>query len=441
MSDVAIRVEGVSKLFRLGTSAPYYRFSETVSHAVGAPVRALHSLLHRRPTPTPKPNGHAATEPGQTASSIATERPPAPPGHFWALKDINFEVKRGEVLGIIGRNGAGKSTLLKILSRITEPTEGQITLHGRVGSLLEVGTGFHPELTGRENIFLNGAILGMTRAEIRRKFDEIVAFAEIEQFLDTPVKRYSSGMYMRLAFAVAAHLEPEILVVDEVLAVGDAEFQKKCLGKMGEVAKGGRTVLFVSHNLGAVRQICGTAVWLHNGRTMEFAPASSVVPSYLHDSSQAERTRYNRPVASRPAILSAQITSPALAKLDYGDDIELIATCAAATRLSVSLEVVIRDQHQHPVIFLPGGLRFAKTFELDPETPRNLTCRMRSLPLAEGWYSIDLILAQAGMGVLDSVMMALSFEVVRSYPDGAEMCFTQNTNQGCIHIGADFGAV
>ncbi len=175
-------------------------------------------------------------------------RPPASDS-FWALRNVSFDVQQGEVLGIIGRNGAGKSTLLKILSRITEPTEGRVTLRGRVASLLEVGTGFHPELTGRENVYLNGAVLGMSRAEIKRKFDEIVAFAEVEQFLDTPVKRYSSGMYVRLAFAVAAHLEPEILIVDEVLAVGDAEFQKKCLGKMGEVARGGRTVLFVSHNM------------------------------------------------------------------------------------------------------------------------------------------------------------------------------------------------
>jgi lipopolysaccharide transport system ATP-binding protein len=187
---------------------------------------------------------------------------------FWALRDVSFEVKRGEVLGIIGRNGAGKSTLLKILSRITEPSEGSVTIRGRVASLLEVGTGFHPELTGRENIYLNGAILGMTRAEIRRKFDEIVAFAGTEKFLDTPAKRYSSGMYVRLAFAVAAHLDPEILVVDEVLAVGDAEFQKKCLGKMSEVAGGGRTVLFVSHNMGSIQRLCSKAIALGSGRVV-----------------------------------------------------------------------------------------------------------------------------------------------------------------------------
>lgn len=200
---------------------------------------------------------------------------------FWALRGIDFEVRRGEVLGIIGRNGAGKSTLLKILSRITEPSAGRVTTVGRVASLLEVGTGFHPELTGRENIFLNGAILGMTRAEIRRKFDEIVAFAEVEQFLDTPVKRFSSGMYVRLAFAVAAHLEPEILVVDEVLAVGDADFQRKCLGKMSQVAQGGRTVLFVSHNMGAIRRLTSRCLLLGKGALRADAPAADAVELYM----------------------------------------------------------------------------------------------------------------------------------------------------------------
>jgi len=201
---------------------------------------------------------------------------------IWALKDVSFEIRRGEVVGIIGRNGAGKSTLLKVLSRITEPSAGRVTINGRVAGLLEVGTGFHPELTGRENIFLNGAILGMSRQEIKNKFDEILAFAEIEEFLDTPVKRYSSGMYVRLAFAVAAHLEPEILLVDEVLAVGDAAFQKKCLGKMGNVAKEGRTVLFVSHNMGATEQLCDCALCLENGQIKNFSrDVPFIIKSYL----------------------------------------------------------------------------------------------------------------------------------------------------------------
>jgi lipopolysaccharide transport system ATP-binding protein len=207
------------------------------------------------------------------------------PEYLWALDDVSFEVQRGEVLALIGRNGAGKSTLLKILSRITEPTKGRVELYGRVGSLLEVGTGFHSELSGRENIYLSGAILGMRRDEIKRKFDEIVSFAEIERFTETPVKRYSSGMYMRLAFAVAAHLEPEILLVDEVLAVGDAQFQKKCLGKMSEVAHEGRTVLFVSHNMTAVNQLCPRAIMLENGRVVRDGPTPDVVADYLRSGS------------------------------------------------------------------------------------------------------------------------------------------------------------
>ncbi|MDH4229806.1 MAG: ABC transporter ATP-binding protein [Nitrospirota bacterium] len=213
---------------------------------------------------------------------------------FWALKNVSFDVAEGEVVGIIGKNGAGKSTLLKILSRITPPTEGRIRLKGRVASLLEVGTGFHPELSGRDNIFMNGAILGMTRREIQQKFDEIVAFSEVEKFLDTPVKRYSSGMYVRLAFAVAAHLEPEILVVDEVLAVGDAEFQRKCLGKMGEVAQGGRTVLFVSHNMGMISALCDRVVYLQNGSVREIGAPEATIHSYMG-------TEFQR-VAVRPVV-------------------------------------------------------------------------------------------------------------------------------------------
>ena len=227
MSDIAIRVDNLGKQYRIGGQQKgYKRFSETAMDALTAPVRRLRSL----------------------------GKPPPPEETFWALKDVSFDVRRGDAVGIIGHNGAGKSTLLKILSRITEPSTGRVGLHGRVASLLEVGTGFHPELTGRENVYLNGVILGMRRGEIERKFDEIVDFSGVEKFLDTPVKRYSSGMQVRLAFAVAAHLEPEILLVDEVLAVGDAEFQKKCLGKMGEVASGGRTVLFVSHNMAAIAE-------------------------------------------------------------------------------------------------------------------------------------------------------------------------------------------
>lgn len=258
MGDVAIRIEGLSKLYRLGQGAKYHRFTDLISGLAMAPVRAAARVFR-------------GSSKSSTGPTISDDRfADAPAGHFWALRDINFEVNHGEAVGIIGRNGAGKSTLLKILSRITDPTRGRIALKGRIGSLLEVGTGFHPELSGRENIYLNGAILGMTRSEIKRKFDEIVAFAETERFLDTPVKHYSSGMYTRLAFAVAAHLEPEILAVDEVLAVGDAQFQKKCLGKMSEVASQGRTVLFVSHNMGAIDKFCRRVVLLNAGKVVTY---------------------------------------------------------------------------------------------------------------------------------------------------------------------------
>jgi lipopolysaccharide transport system ATP-binding protein len=262
MSDLAIRAEHISKQYRIGASTGvYYRtLRDSISDAFGAPLRWLNGGKN-----------HREVQNGARSSG----------GKIWALRDISFEVGRGQVLGVIGRNGAGKSTLLKILSRVTDPTEGSAEIHGRVGSLLEVGTGFHPELSGRENIYLNGAILGMRRTEIERKFDEIVAFSEVEQFIDTPVKRYSSGMYLRLAFAVAAHLEPEILVVDEVLAVGDAEFQRKCLGKMSDVAQQGRTVLFVSHNMSAILRLTEETMVLDKGRLVMRAPTPQAVDYYL----------------------------------------------------------------------------------------------------------------------------------------------------------------
>jgi lipopolysaccharide transport system ATP-binding protein len=242
MTPNVIRTDGLGKQYRIGTRERYRTLRDTLTDSLSRPMRVARRWLNGLP--------------GDATRSET----------FWALRDVSFDVAAGTILGVIGRNGAGKSTLLKLLSRITEPTVGRIEIRGRVGSLLEVGTGFHPELTGRENVFLNGAILGMKRSEIARNFDDIVSFAEVEQFVDTPVKHYSSGMYMRLAFAVAAHLQPEILLVDEVLAVGDAQFQKKCLGKMGEVAKSGRTVLFVSHNMAAISTLCTDVLLLDHGR-------------------------------------------------------------------------------------------------------------------------------------------------------------------------------
>lgn len=263
MSDIAIRVEDLAKLYRIGgPQAKYKTLRDSITDMATAPLRRVRDLMR-----------------GQAygASGLKEE--------IWALKDVSFEVKYGEVIGIIGRNGAGKSTLLKILARITEPTVGYIELFGRVGALLEVGTGFHPELTGRENIYLNGAILGMSRKEIDRKFDEIVAFAEIERFIDTPVKHYSSGMGLRLGFSVAAHLEPEILIVDEVLAVGDAAFQNKCIGKMKDVAEEGRTVLFVSHDMPSITQLTSSALWLEKGSIVKRGHTVEVVSEYLQRTS------------------------------------------------------------------------------------------------------------------------------------------------------------
>jgi len=262
MSETVIKVQNLSKQYRIGTKEGYKTFRETLVDAAKAPFQKISTLI----------NPQSAIRNPQSET-------------IWALKDVSFEVKQGEVIGIIGRNGAGKTTLLKILSKITEPTEGRVELKGRIGSLLEVGTGFHPELTGHENVYLYGAILGMDRWEVTRKFDEIVAFAGIEKFIETPVKRYSSGMYMRLAFAVAAHMEPEILLVDEVLAVGDMAFQRKCLGKMGEVSKEGRTVLFVSHNMAAVENLCQRGVMLNQGRIEYIGSQTEAINQYLSDSS------------------------------------------------------------------------------------------------------------------------------------------------------------
>lgn len=284
-----ISIKGLSKQYRIGSKAAYKTLRESIMSTLAAPAR----LFGKR-------NGD---------------------GTIWALKDISFDVNEGDVIGIIGRNGAGKSTLLKILSRITEPTDGEVRLRGRVGSLLEVGTGFHPELTGRENIFLNGAILGMRRHEIRKKFDEIVAFAEIEKFLDTPVKRYSSGMFVRLAFAVAAHLEPEILLVDEVLAVGDLAFQKKCMGKMGEVSKKGRTVLFVSHNMQAIRSLCPRAILLDGGRLISDATTEQSLSLYnqcLRDAKVDAATEINN-TSNRRGTGVARFTAIAIQDTHGGE--------------------------------------------------------------------------------------------------------------------------
>jgi lipopolysaccharide transport system ATP-binding protein len=293
MSSAAIQVEGLSKSYLIGhqTARSHETFREMLSRSVRQAGQGMLQMAQGR----------------QMIQGDELEE-------FWALQNISFDVELGEVVGVIGRNGAGKSTLLKILSRITEPTQGRVTIQGRVASLLEVGTGFHPELTGRENIYLNGAILGMERREIKARFDEIVAFAEVERFLDTPVKRYSSGMYVRLAFAVAAHLEPEILIVDEVLAVGDAEFQAKCLGKMSSVASSGRTVLFVSHNMAALRNLCSRAIVLEGGQVSFSGDTVQAIEQYMGSSLQAANVKVD--LSAAPRTGSGAVTLKTLRFLD-----------------------------------------------------------------------------------------------------------------------------
>jgi len=422
MSDYIIKVENLGKKYSIqhrGEGERYVALRDVLARKATAPLR----WLRRQHGAESNGNG---TNP-QSAPSVGSSLPA--PGSllpacedFWALRDVNFEVKQGEVVGIIGRNGAGKSTLLKILSRITEPTEGRVRIRGRVASLLEVGTGFHPELTGRENIFLNGAILGMTRAEIAKKFDEIVAFAEIKKFLDTPVKRYSSGMYVRLAFAVAAHLEPEILIVDEVLAVGDAEFQKKCLGKMGEVAKGGRTVLFVTHNMAAIQRLCSRGLFLDKGFVNEDGPSDLVVQHYLANGNQNELGKFE--TADRSGRGWARITD--LKLLD--ENSRPTGTRASDQDLVFEIGIQVQDEARQSggvqglvlefMFFDSEGTPITSVMNVDDppvSLPVARACRLQMrLPgptFVPGLYSINLFLGVPFVQHVDEIRNALSFEI------------------------------
>ena len=396
MGNIAISVENLGKRYRIGQAAKRpENFREAVRSFVGSPFHYLYSRL----------------------------REPEPDELIWALKDVSFEVKHGEVLGIIGRNGAGKSTLLKILSRITEPTTGMAKVYGRVGSLLEVGTGFHPELTGRENIYLNGAILGMRRVEINRAFDEIVGFSGVEKFLDTPVKRYSSGMYVRLAFAVAAHLQPETLIVDEVLAVGDAEFQKKCLGKMKDVAKEGRTVLFVSHNMIAIQNLCHEVVWLQDGKMRQKGSVNEVVLRYLEASTSVlnqqiwnnmERAPGNEQVRLRRVCIRAEDSSAS-------DPITIQTPCV----VDVEYWLVSPDLYINVTLFFyneQGVMAFATASLTDvvwknrpfPTGCFQSRCFIPGNLLNSGFYRIDVLIVKDKSVVIYRHVHALSFEVLDS---------------------------
>lgn len=388
MSDIAIRVENLSKLYHIGRTRQRH---DTLRDAVVDLGQRL-SGRFRNPQ-SAIPNQQSADE-------------------FWALKDVSFEVKRGEVVGIIGRNGAGKSTLLKILSQITEPTSGRAEIHGRVASLLEVGTGFHPELTGRENIYLNGAILGMRREEITRQFDEIVAFTEIEKFLDTPVKRYSSGMYVRLAFAVAAHLEPEILLVDEVLAVGDAAFQKKALGKMSDVVAKGRTVLFVSHNMTAVKSLCQSAILLRKGNLICVDKAHTVVNSYLSTDQQTILEKTWDTVEIAPGndelkvksieIIPTQTTKTALLTVETPFDVCFQFWCLKSVAFNLSMHVKLASGET--VFTSPSSEVECKPGEV------KLTCRIPGNLMNDGFYTVTVIVVKESKGAF-MVTDGVTFEI------------------------------
>ena len=366
---------------------------------------------------------------------------------FWALKDLNFEINQGEVVGIIGRNGAGKSTLLKIISRITPPTTGEIKIKGSVGSLLEVGTGFHPELTGKENIFLNGAILGMPKKEIVKKFDQIVDFAGIEKFLDTPVKYYSSGMYVRLAFSVAAHLEPDILLVDEVLAVGDAEFQKKCLGKMQEVTqKEGRTILFVSHNIAAVKAICNRGILLHEGRIKFSGEISEVIGQYLNSSSNASQSeplsqrRREAKCSLRAKLIDIKVVAEGTINPRYLDSkkpFTVYLTVQAASRVRFCAQLIINDGLQN-LSYLDSGTLHNKFYEIDKGS-YVIECRVSATDLYAGNYQINCVLGLPAQEVMDFVDSAYEFSVRDFDPYNSGYNLQKNYGFGFYNIDHQWG--
>ncbi len=410
MTETAIRVDNLSKLYHLSNRREPHQYTalrDALTAAATAPFRQIGARVGRWRKPS-------SNRPNQ--------------GEFWALKGVGFEVKRGEVLGIIGHNGAGKSTLLKILSGITEPTLGEAAVRGRLASLLEVGTGFHPELSGRENVYLNGAILGMPRAEIRRKFDEIIDFAGVEAFLDTPVKHYSSGMYLRLAFAVAAYLEPEILLVDEVLAVGDAAFQKKCLGKMGEVATTGRTILFVSHNLAAVQQLTRSSILLDHGQVVAQGPSPDVIQRYL--SAALDRTSTAYDVSETPrryAELRREVEFQRVELEEHPTGL-IPANAPIQFRLTVRANAPVERFRFSVTIFQADGTPVGIVFGPETHGLRNgeqavFRMRLSDLRLARGAYYCALATGTGNYAVerteFDIIVDVLHFNVLGPLgPDG-----------------------
>lgn len=386
MSEIAIKVEGIGKKYRIGQKKSG-EFRETFGNI----------LRSFRPA--------------------ADSQQPAAQKEFWALKDISFELKQGEAVGIIGRNGAGKSTLLKVLSRITKPTTGRFEINGRVSSLLEVGTGFHPELTGRENIFLNGTILGMRRTEIKAKFDEIIAFSGVEEFIDTPVKHYSSGMKVRLAFSVAAHLEPEILIIDEVLAVGDAEFQKKCLGKMEDVTGEGRTVLFVSHNMGAIEKLCNLSLLLNQGKVEYIGNTEDTIQIYLKHRSNNDSGLYN---VDQNVIKVIQIENKGSGTNQFQNKDILELRLRYQTNLKITfpvLGILIKDHLNTPLVGINNKNYIKKNLVKKPTSKGEIKIELPLFQFIPGIYSLDVYLGDRNVD-LDSVKDVIGFEIIKRKNEG-----------------------
>jgi lipopolysaccharide transport system ATP-binding protein len=414
VSDVVIRAENLGKKYRIGEREPYVALRDVLARSLRAPARLF--------------GGRRAT-----ASSNGDST------HIWALDDVSFEIRQGEVVGIIGRNGAGKSTLLKILARVTKPTRGFAEVRGRLGTLLEVGTGFHSELTGRENVFLSGAVLGMSKADIRRRFDEIVAFSEVGKFLDTPLKHYSSGMQMRLAFAVAAHLETEILLIDEVLAVGDANFQKKCLEKVGDIAKQGRTALFVSHSTAAVATLCKLGILLEHGRIKTFGHISDVVGQYLSTGAAAAATVHLSAWEHREGSGEVRISAISLRDhtgsprdhFEYGDDLSFELTLEAR-RASPPLHctVEIRTLLGVPVLHL-YSVDDPTWSPLDVRSKAKVRCVLNGCDLYPGKYLVSAWLGSSPFTTIDIVRDVLQFEVSQGVL--RRRGFDMNWSQGLVH--------
>jgi lipopolysaccharide transport system ATP-binding protein len=405
MSELAISVENLSKRYLIGHQIArrehYTALRDVIEREARNFLRKAADLLHGR----------------QIVQGDEVEE-------FWALRGVSFEVKEGEIVGIIGRNGAGKSTLLKVLSRITEPTEGRARLRGRVGSLLEVGTGFHPELTGRENIVLNGAILGMAQREIRKKFDEIVAFADLEKFIDTPVKRYSSGMYVRLAFAVAAHLEPEILVVDEVLAVGDAEFQRKCLGKISEVAKTGRTVLFVSHNQAALRSLCTHGIVLRDGKAGSKQNIVSALDEYRCQSETLLVDSWVRPANLPQAAVRFESISVRLEGAQ--PRLRLESTCVLVSERMARRVLIAIDVTDADSVSIMQAQPHVEPFIGDAPSTCSADLTIELPPLVPGIYGLDFWIGPHNTETYDVIRGAIKFEITQSPTPGRTFPHTRD---------------